>query len=462
VACSVLRARAMHRLLVASCLVAWPAIASAAPPAMSLREAIRYAHEHQPSLAAARARVAVALAQSAVPRAGYAPRIAAAAEVLVGTSNNTTASYATVGILDVARVGGSAANAARSWSPDPSTLIGVSVHQELYDFGRLEAQADAYDALARAAGEDARGVQLDLDLLVEDSFYAVQSAKAILAAADAAVQRVQAHRDLAEAQVRAQLWSPIKLTRADADLANYTVDRVRAAGSLAIAQDVLAATIGAAAPAIDAGADDLTVATPPQLAAAMRDVDAQAPELRAARAQLLAQQRISSSIRSELRPDLSVSAELNGRAGGAPVTAATPAGGGWLPDVPNWDALVVLSWPIFDRVVSARARTSERIEAVRVAEIDQVAQQLRTGAERGYVELEVARSALPALQRALDAAQANHAQAEAQFTAGLGTAVELSDAEALLTDAQIELAVGQFQQSRARARLGRALAEAAP
>jgi len=428
---------------------------------MSLREAIRYAHEHQPSLAAARARVAVALAQSAVPRAGYMPRIAAAAEVLVGTSNNTTASYATVGILDVARVGGTAANATRSWSPDPSTLIGASVHQELYDFGRLEAQADAYDALARAAGEDARGVQLDLDLLVEDSFYAVQSSKAILAAADAAVQRVQAHRDLAEAQVRAQLWSPIKLTRADADLANYTVDRVRAAGSLAIAQDVLAATIGAAEPAIDAGADDLTFATPPQLAAAMRDVDVQAPELRAARAQLLAQQRISSAIRSELRPDLSVSAELTGRAGGAPVTAATPTGGGWLPDVPNWDALVVLSWPIFDRVVTARARASERIEAVRVAEIDQVAQQLRTGAERGYVELEVARSAVPALQRALAAAQANHAQAEAQFTAGLGTAVELSDAEALLTDAQIQLAVGQFQQSRARARLGRALAEVA-
>jgi outer membrane protein TolC len=76
------------------------------------------------------------------------------------------------------------------------------------------------------------------------------------------------------------------------------------------------------------------------------------------------------------------------------------------------------------------------------------------------VDLDVATAALPALQRAVDAAQANHAQAEARFNGGLGTAVELSDAEALLTDAQIQLAVGQFALSRARARLARVLAEA--
>jgi outer membrane protein TolC len=122
----------------------------------------------------------------------------------------------------------------------------------------------------------------------------------------------------------------------------------------------------------------------------------------------------------------------------------------------------VLSWPLYDRTVDARARTSQRAETVRAAEIDQVAEQLRTITERGYVELGVATAALPALQRAVDAAQANHAQTEARFTGGLATAVELSDAEVLLTDAQIQLAIGQFQASRARARLGRVLAESTP
>ena len=395
---------------------------------MSLREAIAYARAHQPSMVAAHARVDVARAAAGIPRGELGPKLTAAAELAIGTSNNTTASYATLGILDVARIGGTPANATRSWSPDPSTIAGIAVHKELYDFGRLEAEAEALDALARAADETAKGAQLDLDLLVEESFYAVLGAKAVLAASEAAVTRSQAHHDLAQAKVGAQLWSPIELTRADADLARYQVDRVRAAGAVITTQSVLAAAIGASVPAVDIGADDVTFAEPPAAAALEQDVVDRSPDLRAARAKLAAQQKLTQSLRRELAPDISVSAELTGRAGGAAVAAQTPYGGGWLPDVPNWDALVVLSWPIFDRAATARAQTSQREEAVRAAELAEVRETLNADAQQTYVELSVARSALPALQRAVDAAEANHAQAEARFTSGLGTAVELSDA----------------------------------
>lgn len=427
---------------------------------LPLSAAIAYAHAHQPSIAAARARVEAARANAQIPRAAFFPRVTAAAELLAGTSNNTTASYATVGILDVARIGGTPANASVSWRPEVSTLVGVSLHKELFDFGRLESQADALDELARSAEEIAKVAQLDLDLLVEESFYAIQGAKAVLTASSAAVTRGRAHRDLAQARVTAQLWPPIELTRADADLARYELDRVRAASSLAIAHAVFAAAIGSNEASVDAGADDMTHADTPSTIADVHVTAQPAPELRSAQAQLRAQHRITEAIRAELRPDLSLSAEFTGRAGGAAVASnPTPAGGGFVPDVPNWDALVVFSWPILDRTVTERAKTSQRLEAVRAAEIDQVAAQLGTLAARGYIELNVARQALPALQRALDAAQANHEQAEARFTGGLGTAIELSDAEALLTDAQIQLAIGQFQLSRARARLGRFIAE---
>ncbi len=427
---------------------------------MSLRQALDYARAHQPSIAAARARVEAARANAQIPRAAFSPRVTGAAEVLAGTSNNTTASYATLGILDLARIGGTPANASVSWRPEASTIVGVAVHKELFDFGRLEAQADALDEIARSAEEIAKVAQLDLDLLVEESFYAIQGAKAVLAASDAAVTRGHAHHDLAQARVTAQLWPPIELTRADADLARYELDRVRASGSLAIAQAVFAAAVGSSDPSLDAGADDVTLAAPPATMTDVRVTAQKAPELRSAQAQLRAQQRITDAIRAELRPDLSLSAELTGRAGGASVsTNSTPVGSGFVPDVPNWDALVVFSWPIFDRTVTERAKTSKRIEAVRAAEIDQVVEQLATLDARGFIELDVARQALPALQRALDAAEANHAQAEARFTGGLGTAIELSDAEALLTDAQIQLAIGQFQLSRARARLGRLISE---
>ena len=442
-------------------LIASPAMAQPATTSLTLKQAVAYAREHQPSLLAARARVEVARAQARLPDAAKAIRIGVAAELLGGTNNNTTASYATRGFLDVARVGGTPANAPVSWSPEASTIAGISAHKDLYDFGRLDLLADSYDAEARAASESATAAALDLDLFVENSFYAVLGAKAVLAASEAAVARSTTHRDFARARVNAQLMPPIELARAEADLARYEVDRVRAAGSLATAQAVLAAAIGLAAPAVDAGADDLQMAEPAH--EALKDVELRAPELRAARARLDAQHLLTRAIHAEMRPDLGISAELIGRAGGADVaTNPGPTGNGWLPDVPNWDALVVFTWPLYDRVVTARADTSAQLERVRAAELAQVQEQLRSVAERAFVELDVERAAQPALQRAVDAAQANHEQAEARFTGGLGTAVELSDAEALLTTAQIQLAVGQFQLSRARAQLARVLAESNP
>jgi outer membrane protein TolC len=229
------------------------------------------------------------------------------------------------------------------------------------------------------------------------------------------------------------------------------------------AQAVLAAAIGAPDPAIDAGADDLSYPTLPALDAGVHELDQHDPSLRAARDAMRGQHELTKSIEAELRPDLSVSAGFTGRAGGSPVsTNPTPVGAGWLPDVPNWDAMLTLTWPLYDRTVDVRAETSRRIEHVRAAELDAERERLRGRAAQAYVDFDVAQSAEPALARAVDAARANQDQADARFKSGMATAVELADAEALLADAEIQLAIGRFQLARARARLARVLAEGVP
>ena len=55
--------------------------------------------------------------------------------------------------------------------------------------------------------------------------------------------------------------------------------------------------------------------------------------------------------------------------------------------------------------------------------------------------------------------RANYAQADARFKAGLGTSVELADAEGLRTEAEIQLVLGEFELARARAAFGRTIAE---
>ncbi len=178
-------------------------------------------------------------------------------------------------------------------------------------------------------------------------------------------------------------------------------------------------------------------------------------------AQLKAAEQQTRAVGAELRPNLSLTATVSGRAGGAPPSssASTPPGSGWVPDVPNWDAGLVLSWPLFDGVIAARRDAAKASERIWHDEIDAVRETQLAAVRQAFVRVQSERSALVALQNAVVAARANYDQADAHFRAGIGTAVELADAEAVRTDADIQLAIGEFNVARARAAFGRLIAE---
>jgi len=136
-----------------------------------------------------------------------------------------------------------------------------------------------------------------------------------------------------------------------------------------------------------------------------------------------------------------------------------PDGNGWVPDVPNWDVGLLFEWPLFDGTIEARKDAALADEDVRRSTIDVERERTVARVRRSYVTTQVARSTLTALAGAVVAAHANYDQADARFRAGIGNAVELADAEAVRTDAEIQLALGQFELARARAAFGRAIAE---
>jgi outer membrane protein TolC len=409
-------------------------------------------------------------AKAAVPRARYLPVVGVTAQLVGGTANNTTASYLTPPFVDLPRIGGTAVTTSdnASWEPHASTLAAVGGTQQIFDFGRIAADAAAADAEVTVAGHAAETVSLDIELNVEEAFYAVHAAKAISRASEDAYERALVHRDFARAGVKSGLRPPIELTRAEADLSRFDTGRIRARGGVAAAQAVLAAAVGWPELALDA-ADEAprwaaASAGMPALAEALHLADQKDPRLQEALARLRAQELQTRAIGATLRPDIQLSAALSGRAGGAtPSNAGTEAAAsGFVPNVPNWDAALVLSWPLLDPTVNARQRASRAAEEVRRSEIDGTRQEIAAAVERAYVDVAVSRDALPALQHELEAARANYAQADARFKAGLGTSVELADAEALRTDAEIRLALGQFDLEKARAAFGRAIVERLP
>jgi outer membrane protein len=458
--------------LVAMVLTAQRATAqAAAPPAptletptptrtMTIAEALAYAHEHQPAIRASLSRVATRMAEAEIPSGQWLPKITATAQLFAMTANNTTGTYVAPDFMDVPRIGATPATASGRLSPYASTFAGAGLLQELFDFGRIGAQRAAKDALVSVEKQVADAVRLDIDFGVEEAFFSVRAAKGIVRAADEAYTRSLVHRDLAKRGVDSGLRSPIELTRAEADLTRYDVGRVRARGGVAIAQNVLAASVGAPDPAIDTADQPPRPSDMPALRDALGMAEQRDPRLAATIAQLKGAEEQARAIGAELRPDLSGTATVSGRAGGAqPSTGPVPSGDGWLPAVPNWDAGLILTWPLFDGVVVARRNAAVAEEQVRRDEIDVTRLNVVAHVRETYEKVQVARSAVVALQNAVVAARANWEQADARFRAGIGNAVELADAEAVRTDAEIQLALGQFDLERARAAFGRAIAE---
>ncbi len=427
---------------------------------MTLSEAMAYAHQHQPAILTALARVRQSSEEAKVPSGQWLPVVGLTGQILGGTTNNTTASYVTPFFMDIPRIGGTPISLPGSMRPYPSTFVAAGISQEVFDFGRISAQRAAADALVEVQKNSATVSRLDVDFAVEESYFAVWAAKGVLKASEDAYERAKVHRDFANAGVRSGLRPPIELTRAEAVLARFDIGRIRAQGGLAEAQSVLAAAIGAPDPAVDVAGLPPQVAEMPSLSQAIQQAAARDPRIQQALAQIKADEEKTVAIGAELRPDVSLTGTLSGRAGGAPPTSGDePTGSGFLPYVPNWDVGLVITWPLFDGTVVARRDASRATEQVRREELGLVREQQLASIQQTYVAFTVARNALPGLEQAVTAARANYDQADARFKAGLGTAVELADAEDLRAAAEIDLAIGQFEVARARAAFGRAIAE---
>jgi outer membrane protein len=470
------RAWGLHRAFAAeSCARVVAALdgAGAAPPALSLPEAkramnldeaLKEARRHQPALASAMARLAAAAADQRIARAAWLPTAGATVQGLEGTTNNTTASYLGVQAVGLPRIGGTPVDGTRAWSASRSTLAAIGLEQEVFDFGRIAATAAVADLAFEGARHHADAEWMRVELLVKEAYYGVEGARAVLQAAEDAFRRASVHRDMAAAEVKTGLFAPIELTRAQSDLTRFDVGRIRARGSLTTSQAVLAAAVGVPDLLLDAVGDPPLTAPPPSPAEdGIRRALREDPVILEGRSRISSAEAEVRAIAAELRPKLIFTSSFSERSG-----SATPSTGPisepeeplpGLPNIPNWNVGLVLTWPIFDGVVLARGAAAA--SRVRVAQADAAALERQETAlvQEAYVTLEVDDVALVGLARAAEAALANYSQAEARFKAGLGTSLEIADAESMRTDAEIQLAVGQFNARRSRAVLARLLAE---
>jgi len=428
------------------CLLAYaPLEAQEVPIKLTLESAIELASKNYPAIHAARAKAAAAKAGVDLARTAYLPRTDLIWQENRATRNNVfglllpqsglpSISGPVLGTTSYSSAWGSAGGLLVSWEP--------------FDFGLRKANMDLARALRDGAGAGVDASLLDVETGAADAFLVLVEAGKTVAAAQADVDRLTVFARSVHTLVDNQLRPGADGSRADAELAAARNQLIRAREAAEISRVNLAEALGSAGIAVVVDADAMPE-PPKNTNSGAFDPEAH-PLLQAqAAAVQAAQARVRGLDRSYL-PKFNYQFALYGRGSGALVDGHIDSTQGLAPEVPNWATGLTITFPALD-IFSIRAR--KRAEAgnasVEQARYDQVVQSLKAQEARAKAASDAAAAIAENTPIQLGAAQEAHLRAQARYDAGLGTVVEVADADHLLVQAEIDDAVAHLNVWRA-------------
>ncbi len=127
----------------------------------------------------------------------------------------------------------------------------------------------------------------------------------------------------------------------------------------------------------------------------------------------------------------------------------------------GWNTQVTLSWPLFQGgLTRAQVREARANASSLGAEADLLRQQVRLELEQARLGVRAARATLVASDEAAEAARERLTLAEGRYQTGVGSVLELADAQVALTTALGQRVQAEFQLATARSQLLRALGRA--
>ncbi len=407
---------------------------------LTLQRALELAIQQQPSLERTKATIDAAQARVFLAKVAYIPTVTGSASGSAGSSRGKPCAN------DITRACGG------FFELQQTTGLALSASWRIYDFGQTRASVRAAELSARATETTLATTSLDIRRDVEVAYLEAVARGRLVKVAEATVTSEDLHLDQARKFVAAQAKDPIEVAQAQARAANAKAALATAQANLAIAMANLRSAIGLIDPRTIAVESSwpTPAATPPNLPELVETSRKHRPEI--AQLDLQIQASEASVVAADVtnRPVLSANAS----------TQYNPGTGDWSPE-PTWTAGLTLSWQFFD---GGRSKYNARI-----ARADATA----TRADRNALlvsltaQLDSSRSqiiangaAVTASDEAVTAARAQLQLAEARYAQGLGSQIELTDAQQAVTLAEGNLVTSQWQLATAWAQLRRALGEA--
>jgi outer membrane protein len=415
---------------------------NAGPEVLTLERAIEIAMRQQPSLRQSKAQLEGAQGRVDLSRVGARPTVQLSGSVGTGNVRGGGGTGTGTGTTD-----------SGFFTHSENTGLGASASWRIYDFGQTAANIRAAELTADATAAAVGTITLDVRTNVETAYLEAVARRKLVQVAEATVKSEDGHLDQARRFVAAQAKDPIEVAQAQARDANAKSALAQAQSNEAISLANLRSAIGwvdpANSPIVSANWPTPSEAEPPGLAALVDTARKTRPEIVQLDKEVEAADANLTAARAERRPVLSATAN----------TQWNPGTNDWSPE-PSWSAGLTLSWNLFD---GGRAAADARIARANVqgalAQRDALLVTLTSELDSARSQIVANRANVQASTEAVVAARAQLQLADARYTQGLGSQIELADAQTAVTTAQGNLVQAEFQLATAWAQLRRATAQ---
>lgn len=415
-------------------------LAALGGPTLTLDEAVRTAEAHQPQLRQARASTDVADARADESLAPLLPQVSGIASYKRSTANFAPSPGSSPT--------GTTRTASNSFDTQNYFNFGVTATQLIYDFGQTSGRWRSAQAGADAQRQTELAVRLQIVFGTRATFFAARAQKDLVRVAEQTVSNQRKHLEQIQGFVEVKTRPEIDLAQARLDMANAEILLVYAQNAYASAKAQLNQSMGVVRDTDYDVADESFPPVPGEDGStdALAQEAGNRPDVLAFRRQLQAQQLSISATKGGYGPALSVS------------TGVTDAGGQINNMAWNWNATVNLTWQLFQgNLTRAQVREGEANLALLNAQLDSAQQAIRLAVEQARLSIRAAKAAAGLAEVALQNAAQRLALAEGRYQAGVGSIIELGDAQLAFTSAASQKVQAEYGLATARAQLLQAL-----
>jgi outer membrane protein len=319
----------------------------------------------------------------------------------------------------------------------PRVATGATVTQLITDFGRTQNLVSSSEFQAQAQDQNALATQQQIVLAVDQAFFNSLETKALLHVAEETVKARQLLVDQVQALTNAKLKSEVDLSFSKVDLARAKLLLLASQNSYEAALSTLSAILGYPDRQDFATVEPATQAIPPavDVVPLIQGALQQRPEVRSLQDEVTAASKFSKAEHDLWWPTVTAA----GVVGAAPVRND---------NISSWYGAggVNVSIPLFNGFLfNARAKSADLDTDIKRKKLQDLQNNIARDVRNSWLDTERAFERLSVTQQLREQANLALELSQARYKLGLGTIVELSQAELQKTESDIEDTDAHYQ-----------------